>query len=439
MEVGFPRSGAVSRRNQNMAMVGSVLGPVISSAVRQAVRQAGSAAYEYGKRKLSEASSSSSNKKAKNKVVKKKNMTNGYKKGVRRTGKGYKKGKGPMKKKFDDFLRTGHETCVVHGGVVSDAESVLVGHGAPAFTLLRTICGALVRKLFARGGMTYNDEFELTSIPMDQMRLDYEFRTDWEGASSGRNILFVAPCSYATVIDDWVTDIITALAGGAYSDFIMVRMALFPIGTSPLIKWVRMDLAGAKVQFKVRNSVVLQNRTLGNAATDKESTDVTRNPIRGKLYCIRNSSFRTKTVIVGGGANAGAHLSPETGFQSRTNFGSINGVRQAGDILGLKFSKNVFLNPGETMRSFVGNEGTISIYLFFRKLLKYLRTTSVVNRLTDGDLIYFGDSKWYEFQKYCDTNTGTSNVDLGYDVTTVVGCKIIGAPNPRLYRRVKAV
>lgn len=375
------------------------------------------------------------------------------KRAVKRAYKGWYQTKGysaprflrPKKWSGNPTLKRGCLLHVEQGGVTGDSDSVYIGHAFAIHQLFRSMCHALIKRLFYKAGYTFvswDDKIQQTwaTEAISPGTIKYHYRTDDHSLPQVQIVVTLqADKTYATAADDLFNSIVdTCVAAGAVETFFVTDMKLDITGVPTNNADAIMNVANCNFHFNCTSRMALQNRTLAKTGAGDESSmlDVANNPLEGKSYEGRGNGTGyaqhfsslgtngTSTFVSGdmtgvidfwtGGAGVGTEVKAQLKRPpSASVFSSCNR------------SSKAMLNPGAIRNSVLRWTRVYNCRTIFAKLQSYLLKGRAANRDAYVDL---GSWRVFGFQKKCATGQDEPNISIGYELNAHYGCYMTEKP-----------
>lgn len=313
----------------------------------------------------------------------------------------------------------GSEKCLTYGGTTGGPDLASVGHhNAPLYEVGEAVIRGMYRRILLDNGYGFSSWDE--SCPLPAGVNQGMFRIIWKGfpgdtlSFSDTNIALVqSNLQVAKNIWDKFLDDVTSANEGPL-------LLSFEFRETSTSRWYRIDLMNAMVHMTLNSVMMLQNRTLGQTATDDQTTDVTNNPIIGRQWLLRGNQLSSNVFTDEGFSTAdtrsglivtGAPTDFEDKLQGPTSYRYNIG------------SSHVKLMPGEIKKSALYSKVKMSVVNFFQMLGPYIQKASVAPpNLNTGTRIALGRSRYYTFEKMCDTDVGDQNLNLGFEINVTIGC-----------------
>lgn len=354
----------------------------------------------------------------KKKTVSKKNVTSNYGLYRNRATRLLKFPRGKKTKRADKYALYGSVKRFETGGILNDANCVYIGHATwPHEQIVPAVCRALVRQLFKQRG---NDFVSWTEGILDAtgtLDLIYTYYIGPESATKlTRTINLTVNQTYLniaeTLYNDWKTNFNA-------QTHILDEIYLITGG------------AGTDVQAKVRcrefhldiyceSTLSLQNRTLagtGVGENDQEMTDISNNPLIGRLY---NGpwngfipDFRDSTEV----GYQGYTCNPQNGLILANAANSLTDETKKpppGYFFGnCKKSSRAVLEPGIIRKHFIKSFKRCTLIDFMAMLRLEIDLAIVGNTeaVTKG-----GQAAMFGLEKALDSRQSEADISVAYEI-----------------------
>lgn len=359
---------------------------------------------------------------------------------------------------------TKHQTSFTteFGSFLEQGTVIYVGHGIAPERILLSLCYAITRKLFNKVGhqissMQSNfrgDNAHNWSDAADrQLMLVLCYRTNVQNAmKSDATTLTTALFTYADVADK-LRERIEALSTGLQEQFILSAVELRTLnGTGPTTYFqpeaiVRTD--NAFIKMSCYSEMTVQNQSVGTAATDDQITDVTNNPLQGKLFETSRPGFQLRNwQQVPDTATAGV-LDTQNSVGNTNNFwptyqggaisfnydaaGGLDYSNQIKNTLrrppsasawaGRVKQSNVNIDPGAIKKTSFTWTGTMSVTTFLNKMAPFLQ-----NHASATIPFNLGKAQLFSFEKTCKTGQqAEQELKVGYEIQQTYRCSLFSS------------
>lgn len=320
------------------------------------------------------------------------------------------------------------------GSIVTDANTIYVGHGTSAYSVLLTLFMSMIKKVVYAHGVTFSS-FNESNIDLAaagtsvSMSLYWNFSINETIAWKNSDYTFTAPTqTYQAIAEGLLAKFITDYKAGA--DVIdgtrvpQFHRLVMRSGTNaaPDFEFSKIDLHTVKVHLSHSSSLRVQNRTANGAIGT--STDVNNtNPLEGKLYFGRKGrNFMLPKYNAGG--EAFANIAPEyqrgdltlgAAAMGATNF--MNQPPSASQVGGTK-TVPFALHPGQIMIDSWKQKQTYSLVSLMTKLIPGLITKPVAPA-KDYIALNLGYWRAVGLEKLVWDRTEANNVAVGYEVNQI--------------------
>lgn len=332
---------------------------------------------------------------------------------------------GKSKKKkdtFDRYTKLGVVNCREEGGVIAGlpaGESVGMIHSTHGvYQLLNSACYALVKYIAAEMGrnveyMTDNFMAGERSLLVRLIYCDNPI-----GATQTHDINITVTTTYQSLAESIATHIIAKVQTQARFFWKRVQVYESNVATTPAVAPIRLidlDLARSTVEFFVKSSLKLQNRTVNTAGND-ESDDVDNVPLYGKKYDIKGNYCVIREQYINPDI---ANLANTANYISQASAGLAEPVTR--NLV--KYSSatgKAHLDPGEIKTSVLNFKGRYDV----NRLLSYLGSGSVAS-----NILNIGKARFFIFEKMLKAlaTADVTSIKLAYETDIKTGC-IFKAP-----------
>jgi len=167
-------------------------------------------------------------------------------------------------------------------GALTATYCQFIGHATcPVAVMVNSIFKSIVRALLIKAGMVRQDPFEYLFINAgDQFILTY--RLDEEVATTNSTITLTVATNYSFVtLSEYFYSAVISIGGIDTQNFQFVSFEYLPSLVSRG-NYCRINLLTASVEYYIKSSLKLQNRT--HNASNNEADDVDNTPLNGKYY-----------------------------------------------------------------------------------------------------------------------------------------------------------
>lgn len=343
------------------------------------------------------------------------------------------------KPRRDLYRLYGAESTHEGGGTVEDANVVTIGHGIPVGSALLVMVQALWRRLYEKTGFELLDWDGFPHYSSSIFQVEYRYTQFADGVSIPVTITFGSGLTHNQISLAIRNEFLTQSVAAA-EVFRLQNIKIVPNGTNAIdeprgVYAGELNLSYMPLYFRYTSVMTIQNRTPGNAPTDDQSTDISNNPLTGRWWQVAGNEFKSR----------GIH---ESGLQARlldSQYGTLalagNPLSQGTKVLGptdvklCRATKRLTINPGRIVKSRVAFYKKTSVNYFLHCCIKYLRTATGVTADTITSPMFMGKSKFFQFEKICDTRTvGEQNVTVGYENAINLSCRLGKAMKQHAHR-----
>ena len=360
--------------------------------------------------------------------------------------------KGPIKPRYaSEYLKRGSVFKIESGSVLTDAECCYIGHTTHPVKYVMTGFGrALARHICERFWHFHIERWD-QNVGGNNLRKYFRCEIRYlpqigSGSITTTTTFSVSSSSYtysqfAENLIDGIMGIVLASAGNQQPVFqsLLIEKDSTPLVTDMTISPVYIDLA--QVVFKVRGAsyMRLQNRTASATGGTEDHTsalDVANNPLRGKQYFCRGSTFnlcsgtaRTNdfpNFSFQSGSGLFALGSQSASFSAQTQV-ALSKPPPSSAFMKVTGTRFVRLQPGQIKVSRLVKEESHTINTWVKRLQNTFREGNRGAGIGDTEAMEFnnvGLSSLFAMEKMCDTKVSEPDVQIGYEhnVTVSVVC-----------------
>ena len=300
------------------------------------------------------------------------------------------------------------------GGAVTDANSVLVGHGTFCTqTVIQNMYRACIRYLMQLFDENMNSFNELALV--GTYTFSYYSETD-----------SVTQITYSHTVS----------VGQTYNDVAVSLWVLFlaEFGTSKLMIWnsmefedgfskrARVSMKDVYIRQEMTSNIVIQNRTLANSGTMDPGTnnanDVSNNPLVGRVCSGKGTAIMFKDRTLGTSVANDLKINRIYGEVTRTgalmpdsNKIPLYGKAYIGDPTG----RRVFLSPGQIKKHFLKSTMSMDFQTFFNKVYSAFKQQALTTT-PNFPMVDLGKIGWFCFEKVLNSRVDEPNISVGYEV-----------------------
>lgn len=313
------------------------------------------------------------------------------------------------------YKTLGSEKAIETGGTASNAELVSLGyHNFPLYEVGLSIVRAMYRHLLVMDGYDFQTWDEIN--PFNTAAGQTRFEIIWKG--------FPGDTTSAAMFDYTVAATHNQVCQAVWDSFLNSVAA---VNSGPILvlfqyrvvaagAWHKVHCSNAMINVSVRSTMALQNRTLGLAAGDDQSTDVTNNPVICRQWVLRGNQV---TAAIHSDEPTASTANAITGFVTGGLPTDLESKLQAPTTYRYTMGSNVFrIMPGAIKKHSSSSSYHMSVTNFFIKMGIYIqKASSAVPSV--GERLPFGVTRFFSFEKLCDTG-GEQNLNIGYEINHVV-------------------
>lgn len=322
--------------------------------------------------------------------------------------------------------RRGFQAVWEKGGTTSSADHVGITHGPPQGSIMLAAVGAIWRRLYEKTGFEVASWKAVPEIAANLFDVKYTYIKDAEGTEQVRSLSGMVGTetheALVILLRNHMLDTVTA------SDdvFNLVRIQLVPLSSLGYQAFQgSLSLVRMKVKIDFSSTLMTQNRTPGQAAADDSANDVTHNPLVGRIWKVRGNEVKLTYANYSG--THGTVCEPERGISTALPDITISKCNGPADFKNTVSTKRIRLGAGEIMKTSVSHSQFMYLDQLFRKMMPFLRIATGATADTELTSMYFGSSEHIQFEKMVDTQSGTQDITVGYEVNTLVSA-YLGRP-----------
>lgn len=341
----------------------------------------------------------------------------------------FKKGYSLARSKFD-------VACVTYtqekGTTVTNSDCVYIGHAVAVRVLLKTVLGALVKKLFTKAGhrvASLGEKFQgqlLASHVGTDTLIRTQFRTGQDGPVSTQDVICGADQTYEEIIENLKAQLLGA--GSTVTEYEFIQMQLV-VGSHMAAS---ISMVDCYIKCDYWSKLNVQNQTKGAGSLDDQMTDVTNNPLEGRSYWGFGTGFTPKLY------DPVLALTAENNFVADFADGiisfDVNGTNVSSEMKnvlkrpasaamfgGCRKMGKVRLSPGGIKRGVLKGEIAMDYNKLLRKLLPHLRATTAA---AENQRAWLGTCELFGLEKLCRTGTGDQDITVGVEVNQSYRCAV---------------
>lgn len=314
------------------------------------------------------------------------------------------------------YAKYGSVKKVEHGGIWNDPECVFVGHATYAHEqVIPGVCRALIRELMKQWGQDFVAWEETIKTGALEVQLSYRYYLGpTDTTLTQRSIAITAAMTMVALSDALYSDWNTAFGTDThYIEDIWINEVAGANQTHALIRGRQFEL-----DMYVESKMSIQNRTLagtGIGENDQEMTDISNNPLKGRLYEGKYCGFipdhRNNNELNYTGYTA----NPQSGLilarASESLIGQTKKPPPSWFFHNCKKSGSVVLAPGVIRTNTITRRAKMSLNAFMGKFARQIglaQNTNMVN--------YVGNSAMFGFEKSLDSRQSEADISVAYEI-----------------------
>lgn len=350
-----------------------------------------------------------------------------YKPGVYLKPKGYRKKVTvkKYKKRYVKKSRVGVNPYRLHGWQcmwefndeyipVGTPDHISIHSGVGSSSLLYVVSGCIWRALLRKRGIDVTTQD--SSVPFTNYNMWIYYSLAADAGELSQNIGVGAAPSHDGMIA-LIRDTLCTITTTTAEQIRILRVELEITGHPRTV----LMLMNAQLDIACTMNSRLQNRTLGQAAGDDQSTDVTNNPIRFQRWVTPGNAIHLK---IGQPGVTGEIVPAKGGIVTHDDYPASSMRLQKGDVKKVVKYERGIMNPGAINRFALQFKKRMSLNFFLYRMNKFLR--EAVPGVTNPDDVYaevfLGSNQFIQFDKVC--STGGQKISLGIDHQQSIGCRL---------------
>lgn len=327
------------------------------------------------KQKKPKVDTSSSSSTAKSSFKQKSNMAYGKYSGV--YGGKFRPGKKTMKQNYHANLSTEQSNNSITP--LFTGAATYVGHGFSTITAFKTVMMSIVQRLFHYAGFRFSS-FDDQHVIAGGTTTDYIIYV-YHIPTSGT---VVSSLSVPVLRQDTYMQITAKLVTAMYGltndeDRVFTSVELFENDAGLSHRRGQIELQHAFIKLNYYSCLKIQNQTTGNLTTDTEATDVSANPLQGKIY-MGNGDRPMWRYVDAASLIPSTSLAPSRGgiivpvavqwtAQMQNQWRRPFSHQMLG---GVHSTSKMILEPGQIKKHILSDTRTISFTGFISKCLSYM-------------------------------------------------------------------
>lgn len=336
--------------------------------------------------------------------------------------------RGRRRRTYLDKSRLGVTQCLEHGAAPAlnvATNCYYVGHATATYnSMLRDISYAIAKFVAIKMDRPLID-FTQYIVDAGNEPCTIAVRGKADSGTNASDIITQVCQAGITTWNDFATNLRTALQSACTNNpyFELIELNLFN-NNAPIIKR-RYDLSRAKLQFKCKSTLKIQNRTV-NSVGNVESDDVDNVPLYGKSYEGNGNFVRTRpsggsssdemtTIGPSPALNVGM-ITYEAQFTAPSSGNPLAEPPKVSQLYNVRRNGKIHLDPGEIKTSVLYHTINISVNSFFRK---FVYKGAIVPETM------FGNYRIFAVEKMLKTTleTDVSQMKIAYELDEKRFCK----------------
>ncbi|AKV62291.1 putative capsid protein [Calanoida sp. copepod associated circular virus] len=306
------------------------------------------------------------------------------------------------------------------GGVVTDSKAVYVGHcSVQPELILKAAFRAIVKKLYDGAGIRIASWMDKPVNPAVLYCKLYN-----QPASQSLNTL-----SYTLLATDTYQDIAEGLLN-VVVNYINLTVAINTLPTFTYFSLQHGGTAVAEIQapqarfyVSTYSTLTVQNRTLAGVSADNdESTNVSKNPVHGKLYCGRGNFFEPSYRDPNDISWVPLVCGRTFGSMAATASGSLplDGMKppEGSYFSNCMSTSRITIKPGEIRRSVLKYKRSFQFTELFHQLFNLIKVYSLSAQVPT----MLGNMNMFGLEKLLDSRSDEPDISIGWEVNNTVDC-----------------
>lgn len=317
-------------------------------------------------------------------------------------------------------------TVIENGGTITDPNCIFLGHTSlPAYGVLLTVVQALVKSIYykAYGREPQNmssDQWNLTEIGT------FQFYGYSLGSSGTLTSFAVTPAAATETLYTTCVTIAGQLCSqlNTFPGFTWKFVRFYKTSTTTSTYDVEIDLEFLKVDFEVKSSLKLQNRSVPSVA-NQEADDVDNIPIYGKSFVARGTGLLLRdnhsNFVANNCFTSDSRHGVLTYAAATDPTQSLREPPLAINFANSSKASKVKLDPGDIKTSVLSLKKRLSFVSFMNMLSRSLIAYSAGNFKQH---LVAGQTRVFAFEKLLDDGAGT-NIVGAYENNTRIAVAIM--------------
>lgn len=324
--------------------------------------------------------------------------------------------KGKKMRTESSYAKYGSIKKVEHGGVYNDSECVYIGHSTFAHEqVIPGVCRAIVRELVKQMGQDFVGWEDTIKTAVTQLQLSYRYYLGpTDNSLTQVNVAVTANMSMFDLAQALYTS--WNLIFGTTTHYIQdiwINEVAGSLQTMATIRAFQFDL-----DILCVSTLSLQNRTLagtGAGENDQEMTDISNNPLVGKMYEGRYTGFipdyRENLEL----NYTGYTSNPQTGLilakASQSLIAQTKKPPPAWFFHNCKKTAKAVLAPGIIRTNTIRKRQKMSLHSFLGRMARQIgaaQNTNIVN--------YMGNSTMFGLEKALNSRATEADISVAYEL-----------------------
>lgn len=335
-------------------------------------------------------------------------------------------------KASSSYMYKGYQLRTEHGGTIAGSSgtgrgAIYIGHGIAFQKFGRAICGAVIRKLFAKIGVSidsWEDVIGTTnggSITGNACQLEVGYS---RGATQQQNVIsmiFTGDDTYDTMAETMYAQCVAVITTDSPYNWNEITLRFSTNEATPVglgMPEARFNLNKTKIKWSVYSKMNIQNRSQGASATDDDTNTVDANPITGYVYYGKTNAAFPTVQKPAPSAASGNNVANETNGLMTMDMTTL-GANQLSVYTRPPANKSAFekctyikgttLQPGQ-IKSYVWNDTKTDNFGYLMNHIGRNELLGPKGHMRIAKYCFIG------LEKICRTGTETNVLSIGYEI-----------------------
>lgn len=304
-----------------------------------------------------------------------------------------------------------------HGGVVSDPNTVFIGHASVATNeVLQTFCYAIARALLLRVGIDFKEWDEPINNPATAWTVFMFFfqapndttenflSNTWGNGQTAKELAGII----RVFLNTWTSS--------------THQITKFLMQDSGNVTNAKVDITNSYVDVSLHSRLTIQNRTAADTGTSGDNrNDISNNPLIGRLYQKKGNFFVPNYRFNGDLSYASFCANPNSGVIATNATDSLpdSGRKPPpASFFGASYARGVRVTPGQMMSNVLVTKKVMKMETFLSIMAKYINLYSsapIVN-----DFFWLGSCAMFGLEKQLNSRVDEPTISVGYELNQVM-------------------